>query len=73
MHGWFDEGGPGEPTARHAVGDHSPKCADGRHFQCAGWWWVTKDKIAITCQCPCHEPVRAAAALATRLRRRACS
>lgn len=55
MHGWFDEDGPDEPAARHAVGDHSPKCADGRHFQCAGWWWVTKDKIAITCQCSCHQ------------------
>ncbi len=33
----------------------SPKCADGRHFQCARWWWVMKDKIALTCFCWCHE------------------
>jgi len=33
----------------------SPRCQDGRHFQCARWWWVMKDKIALTCFCRCHE------------------
>lgn len=56
MREWFDES---DTPARPAFGEHSPKCQDGRHFQCSGWWWVTKDKIAVTCQCACHAPGRA--------------
>lgn len=33
----------------------SPKCSDGRHFQCPGFWWKIQDHIALTCFCWCHE------------------
>ncbi len=56
MRGWFDDD---VPAARPEFSDTSAKCADGRHFQCAGWWWVTKDRIAVTCQCACHQAAAA--------------
>ncbi len=41
-----------------AAEEQSPKCRDGRHFQCESFWWVEQDKIALTCRCWCHQTIQ---------------